>query len=97
MRHLWFSRKGDVLRNRLTVGICAPVVIAPGDVDYPVDGVMSKCHVEFEGLGEHSFDVFGMDSMQAIYVASNIETVIERLSETFVFFWATGEPYLDDE
>ena len=95
-RHLWFSKKGDGARNRLIVGICAPVVVAPEEVQYPVDGVMSKCHVEFEGLNEYSFDVVGTDSMQAINLASNIEAVIKRLSEDYEFFWATGEPYFDE-
>ena len=96
-RHLWFSKKGDGSRNRLTVGICAPVVVAQEEVQYPVDGVMSKCHVEIEGLNEYSFDVFGTDSMQAINLASNIEGVIKRLSDEYDFFWTTGEPYFEDE
>jgi len=95
-RHLLFSKTGDGAPTRLTVGLCAPVVVAQDEVQYPVDGVMSKCHVEFEGLNEHSFDVFGTDSLQAINLASNIEAVIKRLSEEYDFFWATGEPYLEE-
>jgi hypothetical protein len=57
---------------------------------------MSKCHVEFEGLSAYSFDAFGMDSLQAVNLASNIEAVIKRLSEEYEFFWDTGEPYFDD-
>jgi hypothetical protein len=95
-RHLLFSTKDDGARKRLTVGLCAPVVVAQNEVQYPVDGVMSKCHVEFEGLNEHSFDVFGTDSLQAINLASNIESVIKRLSQEYDFFWSTGEPYFED-
>jgi hypothetical protein len=95
-RHLLFSKKGDGTPKRLTVGLCEPVVVAQEEVRYPVDGVMSKCHVEFEGLSEHSFDVFGTDSLQAINLASNIEVVIKRLSEEYDFFWATGEPYFEE-
>ena len=80
----------------MTVGLCAPVVVSQDEVKYPVDGVLSKCHVEFEGLNEHSFDVFGTDSLQAINLASNIEVVLKRLSEEYDFFWATGEPYFED-
>jgi hypothetical protein len=94
-RHLWFCKKGEGVRNRLTVGVHAPAVVSQQDVQYPVDGVMSKCHVEMEGLNEHSFDVIGTDSMQAINLASNIESVIERLSDEYDFFWATGEPYFE--
>lgn len=95
-RHLWFTKNGGGVRNKLMVGICAPVMVAQEEVQYPVDGVMSKCHVELEGLNEHSFDVFGTDSMQAINLASNIEVVIKRLSEEYDFFWATGEPYFEE-
>jgi len=95
-RHLWFTKKGGGARKKLIVGICAPVVVAQEEVQYPVDGVMSKCHVELDGLNEHTFDVFGTDSMQAINLASNIEVVIKRLSEEYDFFWNTGEPYFEE-
>jgi hypothetical protein len=97
-RHLLFAGKNDVVRKKLTVGICAPKVVAQEQVQFPVDGVMSKCHVELEGLNEHSFDVFGTDSMQAVNLASNIEieAVIKRLSDEYDFFWATGEPYFEE-
>ena len=94
-RHLWFTKKGEEARNRLTIGICAPVVVAQKEVNYPVDGVMSRCRVEMEGLNEHSFYVVGTDSLQAINLASNIESVIQRLSDDYEFFWASGEPYFE--
>jgi hypothetical protein len=95
-RHLLFAGKNDGVRKKLTVGICAASVVVQDEVKYPVDGVMSKCHVELEGLNEHSFDVFGTDSMQAVNLASNIEAVIKRLSAEYDFFWATGEPYFEE-
>lgn len=91
-----FSRKNDGVRKKLTVGICAPKVVAQDKVQYPVDGVMSICHVDIEGLDEHSFDVYGTDSMQAVNLASNIEAVIKRLSDEYDFFWASGEPYFEE-
>jgi hypothetical protein len=96
-RHLWFSKKGDAVRHKLIVGLCAPVVVAQDEVRYPVDGVMSRCHVEIEGLNDYSFDIFGTDSMQAINLASNIEDVIKRLSKEYEFFWDTGEPYFEEK
>ena len=95
-RHLWFSEKKSGVRKKLLVGVGAPMIVAQDEVEYPVDGVISKCHVEFEGLNEHSFDVFGTDSLQAVNLASNIEAVIERLSDKYDFYWDTGEPYFDD-
>ena len=34
--------------------------------------------------------------MQAVNLASNIESVIKRLSDKYDFFWGTGEPYFED-
>ena len=96
-RHLLFSIKDDGVRKKLTVGIFAPKVVAQDKVQFPVDGVMSVCHVDMEGLDEHSFDVYGTDSMQAVNLASNIESVIKRLSAKYDFFLATGEPYFEGD
>ena len=96
-RRLWYSRKGEGFRSRLIVGICPPVLATEGDIQAPVDGVISKCRVEFEGLSEYSFDVFGLDSMQAVNLASNVESVLKRVSATFDLFWDTGEPYFLEE
>jgi hypothetical protein len=96
-RYLLFSKKGGGARKKLTVGICAPEVVAQDKVQFPVDGVVSICHVDMEGLDEHSFDVYGTDSMHAVNLASNIEAVIKRLSDKYEFFWATGEPYFEED
>jgi hypothetical protein len=95
-RNLLFSIKNQAVRRKLRVQVSAPAVVTQDSVKFPVDGVMAKCHVEFEGLNEHSFDVYGTDSMQAVNLASNIESVIKRLSDKYDFFWATGEPYFED-
>jgi hypothetical protein len=95
-RHLLFSGKKDGVRKKLTVGICAPKVVEQDKVQFPIDGVMSMCHVDMEGLDAHSFDVYGTDSVQAVNLASNIEAVIKRLSDEYDFFWATGEPYFEE-
>ncbi|MGH9344780.1 MAG: hypothetical protein ACRD19_13605 [Terriglobia bacterium] len=96
-RHLLFSEKNGGVRKKLRVMVCAPRVVAQDEVDFPVDGVVSICHVDMQGLDEHSFDVYGTDSMQAVNLASNIESLIKRLSDKYDFFWATGEPYFEDE
>lgn len=62
-RHLLFSRENDGVRKKLTIGICAPNAVASAKVQFPVDGVMSICHVDMDGLDEHSFDVYGTDSI----------------------------------
>jgi hypothetical protein len=96
-RNLWFSRKGDENRRRVTIGIYAPVVVTDAEVQYPVDGTISKCRVEIDGLDEPGYEIVGTDSLQAINLASSIENLIARLSDKYDFFWATGEPYFEED
>ncbi len=64
-------------------------------VKFPFDGAVAICRVEIEGLTERSFDVYGMDSLQAINLVYNIEKLIRRLSAEYDFYWSSGEPYFD--
>ncbi len=57
---------------------------------------MAVCHLEFNGLDEYNFDVCGMDSLQAVNMASNIEAVLERLSKKYDFYWSSGDPYFEE-
>ena len=95
-RRLLFSEKNSHRRRSLIVMVSAPRTIEQHTVKFPVDDVMAVCHVELDGLNEHSFDVYGMDSLQAINMASDIEAVLERLSAEYDFFWSSGEPYFDE-
>lgn len=94
-RTLLFSEKNNHTRKTIVFRVSIPRVLEQQSVKFPVDGVMACCHVEIEGLNEHSFDVYGMDSMQAVNMASNIEPVLERLSSKYDFFWSSGEPYFE--
>lgn len=96
-RHLLFSEKGGSAKRNLWVRVSAPSPIDQETVKFPVDDYMAVCHVEFDGLDEHNFDVYGMDSLQAVNMASNIEAVLERLSKKYDFYWSSGEPYFDND
>lgn len=95
-RKLLFSEKSGLTRRELTVKVSAPRTIEQHTVKFPVNDDMAVCHVEFDGLNEHSFDVYGMDSLQAINMASDIEAVLGRLSAKYDFYWSSGEPYFED-
>ena len=92
-RQLLFSEKNGSAIKRARVRISPPTIVKQESVEFPVDGVMAICRVEIEGLNEHDFDVYGMDSLQAISLASNIDPLLERLSTQYDFFWSSGEPY----
>lgn len=95
-RELLFSDKGDSIRKKLRIRASAPKAIDPKTVSFPVTGPMAVCHVQLVGLDDYSFNVYGMDSLQAINLASNIEELLKRLSSKFDFFWSSGEPYFDE-
>jgi hypothetical protein len=96
-RNLFFSEKGSSHRRELKVRVSSPYAIDQKLVKFPVDETMAACYVEFGGMDEQSFEVYGMDSVQAVNMASNLEAVLERLSLKYDFFWATGEPYFEDD
>lgn len=95
-RKLLFSKKGQGRRRELTIRISEPFLATESNSSFTPDGVISGCHVSIDGIDEPSFDVFGMDSLQAINIASDIEALVERLSQEYDFYWRTGEPYFDE-
>lgn len=95
-RKLLFSEKNARITKEITIKISSPYIVQQGDVKFTADGVVAGCHVEIDGLDEPGYDLYGMDSLQAINLASNIEPLIERLSAKYNFFWLTGEPYFEE-
>lgn len=96
-RRLLYSKKNELSRNEFSIKISAPYIVQQQSVKFPVDGVMAGCHVGIDGLNERSFEVYGMDSLQAVHLASDIDALLERLGAKYDFFWLTGEPYFDSE
>lgn len=95
-RILLLAEKNTSRTRKIRVKVSEPQIVEQSAVTFPVDGIMSVCHVDVEGLSEHSFDVYGTDSLQAISLAANIEPLIERLSSEYDFYWSSGEPYFDE-
>jgi len=95
-RKLFFSEKNSQITKETIIKISEPFVVTENDVKFPVDGVTSGCHVEIEGLNENGFTLYGMDSLQAINLASNIDPLLEKLGDKYDFFWSTGEPYFEE-
>ncbi len=96
-RKLLVSEKGNRARKEVIIKISDPYIVQQGDVKFPVDGIISGCHVEIDGLDEQGFDLYGMDSIQAINLASNLDPLLEKMSAKYDFFWLTGEPYFEEQ
>jgi hypothetical protein len=86
-RKLLYSTKGNSDRKELVIRIGVPYVNKDG---------MARCPVEWDGLFEEFADIAGMDSLQALQLAANVDSMLEKLRNKYDFFWASGEPYFED-
>ena len=82
-----YSTKGGSDRKELLIRVGAPYVDKEG---------MSRCPVEWGGLFEDFADIGGMDSLQALQLAANIDSMLRKLGNKYDFFWPSGEPYFED-
>ena len=87
-RQLMFAPKGSSERRMFAIRIGTP---------YWVDNDEARCPVELDGLPlkEKISDAPGMDLMQALELAINIDSLLRKLRNKYDFYWPTGEPYFD--
>jgi hypothetical protein len=86
-RTLMYSKKDGSDRRPLTIRVGAPYVDKEG---------MNRCPVEWDGLFEEFADIGGMDSLQALQLAADVDSMLRKLRNKYSFFWPTGEPYFED-
>lgn len=92
-RRLLYSVKGSKIRNEFTVRIGMPYRVNNWNGS-PVEEGMYGCHVEFVGLDEPGREVYGGDTLQAVHLASNIDSYLKILSKKYDFFYG-DDPYFD--
>lgn len=61
------------------------------------DDEFASCPLEMEGLFDRIADAKGIDLLQALQQASNIDLMLESLKAKYNFYWPTGEGYFDGE
>lgn len=69
-------------------------------VGYPywADGdEFASCPVEFEGIFAQLADTKGVDELQALHLASDLDGFLRMLRSKYEFYWQSGDPYFDDE
>ena len=86
-KKLLFCKKGEGDRHPLTIKVGAPFVDEKG---------ISKCPMEWQGLFEDFADIAGADSVHALHLATDTDSLIRKLQNKYDFFWETGEPYFED-
>lgn len=89
-RKLLFAPKGTQARKELVIRIGVPYWIEDG---------VAACPVEWDGLfkKEEFADSRGMDLLQALHLAADIDALLEKLRSKYDFYWPSGDPYHDDE
>jgi len=97
-RRLLYSIKNSSKRHPLKISISQPFTVTQDMVDFSIGDRLVGCKIETIGLEkEYQHVVYGMDSLQAINMASNIDNYLEHLQKKYDLFWHSGEPYFDEE
>lgn len=76
-------------RKDLTIRIGMPYWLPNED--------FASCPIEWEGLFDRVADAKGIDLVQALQQASDIDSMLERLRTKYNFYWPSGEGYFDEE
>lgn len=76
-------------RRELTIRIGAPCWLP--------DDEFASCPIEWDGLFDQVADAKGIDLLQALQQASNIDPMLDALKGKYNFFWPSGEWYFDEE
>jgi hypothetical protein len=97
-RILFFSSKNNDLKTRFVIRISTPYAVDENKVEFSVGNGLVGCRIETEGLEkEYHHEVYGMDSVQALNMATNLEPFLMRLQKKFDLFFPSGEPYFEGE
>ena len=95
-RELLYSLKGSSARERLVVRISAPYLVDENTVNFKFDPGTAGCRIEFDNLPESDIEVHGVDTVQALHFASDLEPYLKGLEKKYDIYWSSGEPYFDE-
>ena len=73
-------------RRELTIRIGTPY--------WSAEQGFASCPREYEGLLESVADAVGIDTVQALQLATDIDSMLKHLTK-YRFYWPDGEPYFD--
>jgi len=96
-RNLLYSKKGRDEKHKFVIRIGTPYTVNQDMVNFPIGEGLVGCHIETSGLDEEfAHEAYGVDGLQALEIASNIDPYLKRLSKKFDLFWPNGEAYYDE-
>jgi len=99
-RKLFYALKGTKDLKEFSIKISQPFLV---DKNYQEcttnDDNCTACKVIVEGIDELDFvpygdgNYFGIDGVQALNIATNIEPIIKWISKQYDVYWSIDEPY----
>ncbi len=95
-RKLLYSLKDSDIQKEFIIRIGEPYIVDENEVNFSVGEGLVGCDVEVMGLPEkdcYYHEVYGMDGVQALEIATNIEPFLKRLSKKYDIYWTCGESY----
>jgi len=93
---LLYSLSGSEIKHKFMIRICTPYVVDENMVNFSVGEGLVGCRIETEGLeNECHHEVYGVDEIQAINMATNVDPFLERLGKMYDIYWLSGEPYFE--
>jgi len=97
-RPLQYSEKGESRRHDIEVRVYSPHALVEGSTvsfDFPAGA--AGCRYEIVGLPLVIDEVaYGVDSLQALQLASDVEPRLRALQGKYDLYFRTGEPYFED-
>lgn len=94
-RILLYSIKGESQKTKFTVKIAHPYAVDQDKVNFDIGSGVYACDIEVEGLNGSSV-VYGVDSVQALNMATDLESLFRRLQKKYDLYWMDGDPYFDE-
>ena len=89
-RKLRCVEKRTGIESVVLVRVQEPSIVDASDVNFSTDGVIASCEVRFEGIDLKNRVYYGVDSIQAVNLATDLDAVIEPYCDNYDFFWETG-------
>ena len=91
-----FIAERKVICEEISTGIRKHVTIRIGVPYWPPGDPFASCPVEFLGLFDEFADAKGVDTLQALQQAADVDDMLRRLGHKYRCFWEAGDPYFDE-
>ena len=91
-----FMAERKVICDEISTGIRQHVTIRIGVPYWPPGDPFASCPVEYLGLFDEFSDAKGVDTLQALQQAADVDDLLRRLGHKYRFFWESGDPYFDE-